>query len=203
MNKNSLKLRDTYDKIAKDFDSTRVSVWPECRRFMNTILPYDYVLDVGFGSGINLISAFEKSKNCYGVDFSTGFYELVKAKEPRLKLSVGDVCSLPYDSLFFDKVMCVAVVHHLDSEDLRLRAISEIVRVLKKGGVGFISVWAHDQDKFRDGAQDVDVKWRGSEYRFYHLFLEGELENLISCFSVEIVESVFLDNNYFVYFRKV
>lgn len=59
------------------------------------------------------------------------------------------------------------MIHHFSTEKIRHRAIDEMTRVLKVGGIGLIYVWAFEQDfegnksvsqkKFTE--QDVFVPW--------------------------------------------
>ncbi|KAL3265928.1 hypothetical protein HHI36_010117 [Cryptolaemus montrouzieri] len=56
-----------------------------------------------------------------------------------------DCLSVPLRDDVADACICIAVIHHLATEDRRLRAIKEIVRILKPGGSALIYVWAQDQ----------------------------------------------------------
>ena len=95
---------------------------------------------------------------------------------------------------FMDAALCVAVLHHLPSVDERIAALREIRRVLVPRGRVFVSVWALDQPRFRKAVEarrhlpwevrgDVSVPWTMPDGvvipRYYHLFQEGELEELI------------------------
>jgi SAM-dependent methyltransferase len=55
------------------------------------------------------------------------------------KLTVNSVLDIPYPEEFFDQVFCLAVIDHLDHES-RKKAMSEVTRVLKKGGRMYINV---------------------------------------------------------------
>ena len=108
------------------------------------------------------------------------------------KFVVGNCLDLPFKEETFDYAMCIAVVHHLSTEERRLKSISELCRILKSGGYGLIYVWAYEQKRFEnEKTQDVKVKWMLQKkynkisdndevyYRYYHLFKENELEELI------------------------
>lgn len=58
-----------------------------------------------------------------------------------------DCLHLPYRKNQFDGVICIAVIHHLSSESRRLKALMEIARVLRPGGVALIYVWAMEQER--------------------------------------------------------
>jgi tRNA (uracil-5-)-methyltransferase TRM9 len=75
-----------------------------------------------------------------GVDIS---FELVKnAKEsyPGVNFIVGSVLNLPFEDECFDKVISIAVLHHIPSLALRIKFMEEGYRVLKKDGQMIITV---------------------------------------------------------------
>ena len=94
--------------------------------------------------------------------------------------------------------MCIAVIHHIHTEKRRKYAIAELIRITKPNGKIFVTAWGmEDFDKYNkcdkkklanieNGCnQDMLISWKqpGKYFeRFYHLFVEGELESLfISC----------------------
>lgn len=59
---------------------------------------------------------------------------------------------LPLRSNIADGVISIAVLHHLSTEERRLQALQEIVRVLCPGGKALIYVWAKDQSRSKMSA---------------------------------------------------
>lgn len=57
-----------------------------------------------------------------------------------------DCLHLPYRTGLFDAAICIAVVHHLSTEERRLAALRELSRVLRPGGNLLVYVWAMEQD---------------------------------------------------------
>ena len=51
-----------------------------------------------------------------------------------------------FRSLSFDGCICIAVIHHLSTEQRRLDAIKELVRITRVGGLILVYVWALEQD---------------------------------------------------------
>lgn len=90
------------------------------------------VLDVGCGANGGLIG-FE---NCdkYAIDHLYDEYVRIgyPLHEHGIKYVNGKSENLPYDSNFFDVIVCVNALDHVDSLDATVKQIS---RVLKKGGV--------------------------------------------------------------------
>ena len=45
----------------------------------------------------------------------------------------------------FDAVISIGVVHHFCSQDRRVAAIQELVRIMRPGGKLMLYVWAYEQ----------------------------------------------------------
>ena len=108
--------------------------------------------------------------------------------------------------------MSIAVLHHLSTEERRLAAMQEMVRLVKRGGCLLIVVWAREQTghhAYSPLAQDsanIMVPWKSGDrtfLRFYHLFEEHELESLVSMVEgVEVAESGYDRDNWYVVANK-
>jgi demethylmenaquinone methyltransferase/2-methoxy-6-polyprenyl-1,4-benzoquinol methylase len=106
--------------------------------------PQARVLDCGVGSGslsIALDSILKYPVNLHAIDTSVEM--LVQAKSVMQRagldphLQQADVMSLPYEDQSFDVVMAAHVLEHLPDPQ---RALAEMVRVLKPGGMVFLCV---------------------------------------------------------------
>jgi ubiquinone/menaquinone biosynthesis C-methylase UbiE len=51
----SLSIEQVYNKIAKEFDKTRVSVWSSVKNFLDALPVESTVLDIGCGNGKNML----------------------------------------------------------------------------------------------------------------------------------------------------
>jgi len=102
------------------------------------------VLDLGCGAGRNLIYLLEKGFDVYGIDYAPEGLRIIKSrlkKEKRkcsLKLS-NVFNNLPYENNFFDAMISVQVLQHGKINKIK-SAIKEIERVLKPGGLLFITL---------------------------------------------------------------
>jgi len=94
--------------------------------------PDSSVLDIGCGSGEDIVYISRISKNITGVDISS---EAIAAFHARgFKGVVADVKNLPFPDDSFDFIVCPAVLHHLIGQGKLDVFIMEFVRVLKPGG---------------------------------------------------------------------
>lgn len=131
-----------YDAIAPHFSSTRFAKWPKVATFLKTLPPGSLILDAGCGNGKYL----GLNPDCFfiGCDISAPLIKICADREH--EVLVADAINLPYRTGFGDAAISIAVLHHLSTENRRKRAIEELVRVVKKGGLVLITVWAVEQE---------------------------------------------------------
>lgn len=107
------------------------------------IHPFDNVLDIGFGSGRDLLYLASRGVTGWGIDGSTAFVNALKEVQPemarRLFHSVLPALSLP-DSLqsCFDVIFSIAAWMHLPKEE-HFEAILNIKKFVKPGGTVILS----------------------------------------------------------------
>lgn len=101
------------------------------------------VLDLGCGDGSLLLTLynngyFEKTKKVVGVDLSAERLERLKLKKiPGLELLLSDASSVKeLNNNDFDLIFNTQVIEHVEDDK---KLLSEIYRMLKKGGILYIS----------------------------------------------------------------
>lgn len=102
------------------------------------------VLDVGCGTG-SLTFALAKAANLRqiaAIDFSPVFVAAAQARnrDLRIKISQADACALPFEDNSFDRTLALLVLHFVPEAP---KAISEMARVTRPGGVVAATVWDH------------------------------------------------------------
>lgn len=100
--------------------------------------PTDMVLDIGCGGGsLTKLIAEKGAKYVIGLDASNNNLKNAnKDKHKNQKFVVGDALSLPFKEEYFDKVLATEIIEHIDDNS---KFVSEIARVLKKGGYAVIT----------------------------------------------------------------
>ena len=193
---------DCYNIIAKDFDKTRVSVWKKVKEFLDNIPEGSLVGDIGCGNGKNMLYNNNKL-NYIGIDSCVKFIEICKNKN--LNVILSDILSLPFEDNYFDYIICIAVIHHLDSREKRINAISELIRTCKKNIL--IYVWSFNiydkTEKRKFNSKDELVPFITNDgvkiNRYYHLYDSNELiEDVIEAskiFGININYHSFVDRN--------
>lgn len=153
------------------------------------------LLNVGCAHGPDFIP-FKNNFELHGIDFSERMLELARKYADKYHFSASlvnaDARRLPYSENYFDWAIAVATYHHIEDNEGRLRALTELRRVLKPGGEAFITVWNKWQPRFWLKTKDVLVPWRSRDktlYRYYYLFSYRELEELALKAGFEVVSS--------------
>ena len=177
-------VKDVYEKIANHFSHTRVYSWSWITEFLENIHSKNensLIYDLGCGNGRNMNF---KNLKFIGIDNCQNFIKICKSKNLNVIKSEITNTQLPSNSA--DAIICIAVIHHLVSEENRLRALLEIKRLIKPGGKILLSVWSINQPKktrrnFKSYGNNI-VLWNnyGESYeRYYYIFKIDELKSLI------------------------
>jgi ubiquinone/menaquinone biosynthesis C-methylase UbiE len=115
----------------------------------------DTVLDVGSGTGqlSYTIRDTTKTARVTGVDPSRGYIEYASAgnRDARVRFEVGDAQALAFPDATFDQTTALLVMNFIPD---RKRALSEMIRVTKPGGVISAAVW-----DYGEGMQMLRVFW--------------------------------------------
>lgn len=205
---------DVYDKIAPHFSHTRYKPWPKVEEFLQSKGYGTLVLDVGCGNGKYL----HGEPLCrIGTDRSANLLKI--CEEKGFSGFTANCLRLPVRSASIEVAITIAVIHHLSTPDLRIKALSEILRVLTLGGEALVYVWAMEQTERTFTEQDSLVPWHLNKTydssedpntaslvdkivykRYYHVFRQGELEDLAShascdTFKFEITHSYYDRSN--------
>lgn len=187
-----------YDQIALHFNDTRAYIWLGVKQFIHNLPKYSRLLEVGCGNGKNLLIRNDLLQ--YGVDISHNM--AVISDKKGVNISVASGIKLPFKDNSFDNSLSVAVIHHLASNQDRIQALQEQIRVTTPGGKIFLQVWSihasensKNKDKFVALNEEGDylVKWQeinGEVYqRYYHLFTQNDFLQLLASQKQFIEES--------------
>ncbi|NKN02853.1 class I SAM-dependent methyltransferase [Rhizobium leguminosarum] len=104
----------------------------------------DRVLDVGCGTGSLAFTLAETPglQEIVAVDYSPVFVEAATRSntDPRVSIRQADACALPFEDNRFDRAMSLLVLHFVPEAG---KAVSEMRRVVRPGGVVAAAVWDH------------------------------------------------------------
>jgi len=201
-------VHNTYQKIAEHFSNTRAYVWKSVKEFLKKVESNSIILEVGCGNGKNL----NYRKDCInlGCDLCKNFCSITNRKGA--ESLVANNLYLPFTDNSIDYILSIAVIHHLSTRERRMKSIYELIRILSPGGKLLIQVWAMkqpDNSRRKFTKQDNLVDFQSSdkkikELRFYHVFEENELEEMINSIpGIKIVQSYWEIGNWILVIEKI
>jgi len=132
-----------YDRFAADFDD-KMNMYDLKRRieivfddFLKEELLSDKLfLDAGSGTGWFSSEAVQKKAQVYSLDIGENILAEVAMKCNSNRV-VGSVLEIPFNDNYFDIVLCTEVIEHTPDPK---KAVTELARVVKKGGTLIITV---------------------------------------------------------------
>jgi SAM-dependent methyltransferase len=196
-----------YAAFAQPFAASRPVSDPALTSILPHIPDRARVLDVGCGNGrLALLLGQERPGVTYvGVDSVPELIEVARAQTAGLEsiaaeFRVADITqpdwALFIDTLCIDTIVCLAVLHHIPSFDLRLQVLCEMINLLEPDGTLILSTWQFlenermrrkivdwaevdiAEDELEPGDYLLDWKREGRGLRYCHLVDEDEVKRL-------------------------
>ena len=199
-------VKNVYNEIYNEFDTTRYRPWTCVEDFLDQVPKNSMIGDIGCGNGKNMF--YRKDCINLGCDFSENLVKLCNEKS--LQVIQGNILNVPFQDNLFNHTLCIAVLHHLSTIEMRKQAIQEFIRITKLNGKILILVWAFEQEqssrrKFTKQANLIDWKDKKGNIlgkRYYYVFKKNELESLIPE-NIQIEKSFYEKSNWGVILHKI
>lgn len=138
---NQIALTRFYENLASKYEDSGYYTHPigisRKKKVIRMLSPQksDIICDLGCGDGNLSKFIVKKVEEVYGIDISPT--RVRRSQKKGIKAICADVCSTPFKSDYFDKVICSEVIEHIiNSKEL----LQEINRILKKGGTAVLTV---------------------------------------------------------------
>ncbi len=136
------------------------------------------ILDAGCGPGRDAEYFAQRDCAVFGIDLVPAFIEEAK-KRVLGTFVVGDMRALPFESHSFDGIWnCTALMHLPDPT----KALKEHHRVLRRGGLLYVSVLNQPEDSLLTGEQ------YGDGAKFFKAYTQESLTDTITGAGFEIIE---------------
>lgn len=185
-----MDLKDTYNKIAKDWDQEHQTDdwWIEgTDKFVSLLKSGDLVLDVGCGAGTKSKYLHDKGLRVLGIDLAEKFVEIARRKVPEAEFEVLDMQDVGKLEKDFDGIFSQASLLHIAKKDA-IEVLRKLVSKLKPGGYLYVAV----KEK-RLGGVEEEVKIEndyGYEYkRFFSYYTLEELKEYMRQLGMELCDS--------------
>lgn len=214
MNAHNKNIANQYDIICDSFDNSRVRIWNNVKKFLlDNQGSNENLLDCGCGNGKNMIYAKTLGYNCEGFDISDNLLYICHNKG--LNVFYQDVLNLKLEKKY-DKIISIAVLHHLETFDDQISAIRNLCNCLCENGKLLVSFWSMEKqfnglntDKsdcrnFALGANYVDWKLNNENIvkRYYYIHDYNSIQELASNVKVSNIDYTITweEQNWFILF---
>ncbi len=169
--------------------------------------PNSRILEIGAGTGRYSIALAEKGYTVDSVEFVEHNIEIMKKKvKPYHKINIykGNACDLSFiESDTYDIVLLLGPMYHLFEEKDKHKAISEAIRVAKKGAIIFSAYCNNDTTMYKFFA-NFEIKkqmkkgfvtkdFRATPKGVFSLYKKPEIDALMKNYSVTRLHFVGVD----------
>jgi len=127
------------------FDAAYMSMYPYLRSYIPARLDGVEVLEIGLGYGTLSGELVGRGADYHGLDIAAGPVEMVRHRlrlagraDPEQRVVQGSALDVPHADGSFDRVFTIGCLHH--TGDIP-RAVSEVHRVLRPGGVAVVMLY--------------------------------------------------------------
>ncbi|MBT3582411.1 class I SAM-dependent methyltransferase [Candidatus Woesearchaeota archaeon] len=167
MLKTKKQIKETWNKIAKEYGGYRRKPWPLLENFLDNV--DSDLLDIGCGNCSATGVVLKKGVKLYGVDFSK---DILKHTPKGVITIEADATKIPLKRKF-KYIVSIGMLHHLPTEKDRIAFLKEVKRLLAKEGEAMLTVW---HSKYKG---DTLMIWGVKYKRYYHMFSKKELKELL------------------------
>jgi ubiquinone/menaquinone biosynthesis C-methylase UbiE len=145
------------------------------------------ILDLGCGTGRHTTLLVKEGFEVYGCDNSEDALKIIKKFLADNEFRLCDMTKLSYEDGYFDGILCYQVIQHGKIAEIK-QSISEMYRVLKKGGYLFLVVISTKHPKFKTGEEiEPNTKINTDDidgHMPHHFFSELEMQEFFNEFEI-------------------
>lgn len=184
-----LKTLEAYAKNTQGWTKTHSDqdFWLPCYTLFQELLPKGKVLDIGCGGGRDAEFFIQAGYDYVGIDAVGEMIKQARDNAPSgnfLQMSMYSLGFLPHPNPnSFDGFWASASLLHIPKENLPL-VLEEIKRVVRPGGIGFISVKEGEGESMVRGGSGIE----GENERFFAFYEIREFAGVLESKGFEILK---------------
>lgn len=167
------------------------------------------MLDMGCGSGFNLVSFLMMGWQSYGCEISKDIVVHGKDNVKRfgfdVEIVVGENKNIPFGSNFFDLLLAANVIHYVDSDEGMRDNIKEYSRILKKKG-RILLLTTHPENWILKGSERLNRNLhrirKRDDFRDGEIFFVFQDEQEIGDYFSDCFKDIKIGINNLEFFKK-
>ncbi len=192
----------TYNKIAQHYNKTHFnsSFWKKEFKLFKSLISGNKIVDIGCGAGRDATLFLQNNFDYTGLDASSEMLKEARKRAPTGKFILGNFYQLDFPDETFDGFWAAASLLHAPKTDIE-SVLNEILRILKPGGVGFISL--KETQNIDEGMIKED-KYGGIK-RYFSFYTPKELGKILKKTGSVVIKNLIHkegDTNWLCYFVK-
>lgn len=131
----------SYNRFAKEYDSNVSGLLPKesFEEFIRYLPTSAKILDLGCGSGRDVMLFSKLGYEVIGVDLSEKLIEIAKAKAPKAQFYIQDIRQIEFQENTFDGIWASASLLHIPKNDIYF-VLSYLRKIMKPDVVLYISL---------------------------------------------------------------
>lgn len=217
---NIINYYNNYDEDGRLLKKNRVPEYITTMRYIEKYLtPNSKIIEIGAGTGRYSIALADKGYNVTAVELVPHNIDILKKKvkhEHNIKIYEGNACDLSFiDSDTYDIVLLLGPMYHLFNDEDKHKAISEALRIAKKGGIIYSAYCNNDTvmykmfykkrilDYLDKGLIDEDYHAKSSPNEVFELYRKPDIDELMSRYNVTRLHFVGVDMLSYLYNNKL
>ncbi|MGN0528083.1 MAG: class I SAM-dependent methyltransferase [Eubacterium sp.] len=210
---NTKFIEEYYNNFNED---ERLSVQSRSPEYLTTmryiekyLTPNARILEIGAGTGRYSITLAERGYDVTAVELVPHNIDIMKKKvKPKhnIKIYEGNACDLSFiDSNTYDIVLLLGPMYHLFNDEDKHKAISEAIRVAKKGGIIYSAYCNNDTCMYKmfykkrilsyldSGLIDENYHAKSSPNEIFELYRKSDIDELMKDYPITRLHFVGVD----------
>lgn len=216
-------IEDYYNNYDEDKRLMRKNRLPEFLITMKYIEKYltpdSKIIEIGAGTGRYSVALAEKGYDVTAVELVPHNIEILKKKvnpNHKIKIYKGNACDLSFiESETYDIVLLLGPMYHLYNEEDKHNAISEALRVAKKGGIIYSAYCNNDTvmykmfytkkilNHLKNGDIDDNYHAVSKPELIFELYRKEDIDRLMSKYNATRLHFVGVDMLSYLYNNKL
>lgn len=209
-----------YDEDGRLKKKNRLPEYITTMRYIEKYLtPNSKIIEIGAGTGRYSVTLADMGYDVTAVELVAHNIDIMKKKvkpEHNIKIYEGNACDLSFiDSDTHDIVLLLGPMYHLFTNDDKHKAISEAIRVAKKGGIVYSAYCNNDTcmykmfykkrilDYLDRGLIDENYHAKSSPNEIFELYRKPDIDELMSHYNVTRLHFVGVDMLSYLYSNKL
>lgn len=214
---------DFYTRYDEDGRLSRKSRMPEYLNTMRYIekylTPNAKIIEIGAGTGRYSLALAEKGYDVTAVELTPKNVDIMKRKvkpNHKIKIYEGNACDLSaFESETYDIVLLLGPMYHLFNDEDKHKALSEAIRIAKKGGVIYVSYCNNDTTVYKlfykreildyldKGMIKEDYHTVSSPNEVFEVYRKSDIDALMKNYPVKRLHFVGVDMLSYLYEHKL